>query len=187
MRHKRSIIDSGCLSTCERRTRGCRRCKWCARWVQWPGRAGAVGSSAHCLTMSRSAALAVPRGCSGAKIFSESTPGNHPCRESQGARSKRAERVFVPCDQVAPEAQARRPLRESLPPSLRSSNESAGLQGYGFTRLRSPKFLGETNGSGRTFLSEVKCAPKLTGPRRRNGAGDLRNSIYKYTCVCDNF
>ena len=96
----------------------------------------------------------------------------HTCRESQGARSKRAERVFVPCDQVAPEAQARRPLRESLPPSLRSSNESAGLQGYGFTRLRSPKFLGENDGSGRTFLRGVKCAPKLTGWRYGNGAID---------------
>ena len=143
------------------------------------GPSGRVGfASAHCLTMSMSATLAVTRGCGGVKIFSrinsrKFTPAA--CRESQGARSKWAERVFVPCDQAAPAAQARRPLRESLPPSLRSSNESAGLQGYGFTLLRSPKFLGETNASGRTFLSEVKCAPKLTGLRRKKWSG---------RCVC---
>ena len=82
-------------------------------------------------------------------FFHNQLQETQPCRESQGAGSKRPERVFVRTQQVAPVAQARRPLRESLPPSLRSLSESAGLQGYGFTRLRSPKLLGENDGSRR--------------------------------------
>ena len=70
---------------------------------------------------------------------SESTPEKSALpRESQGTGCKRPERDLVRGCQVAPAAQARRPLRERLPPSMRRSNEPAALQGYGFTRLRSP-------------------------------------------------
>ena len=58
-------------------------------------------------------------------FFQNQLQENHACRESQGARSKRAERVFVPCDQVAPEAQARRPLRESAASIAAQSSDVA--------------------------------------------------------------
>ena len=72
------------------------------------------------------------------EILQNQLQKNRPCRESQGKGCKRPERDLVRGCQFAPAAQARRPLRERLPPSMRRSNEPAALQGKGFTRLRSP-------------------------------------------------
>ena len=127
--------------------------------------------SAHCLTMSRCATLAVTRGCGGLKkFFRINSRGITPAANRRG-------RV-----QNGPSAFLFRAVRSHLRLRRGGRSEKGCLHRCAARTSQQrckatvspdcdlPYESGANNGSSGCHYSEVKGAPKLTESRRRNGA-----------------